>query len=152
MNIKSMFRHIVPIATVFALAVSTACPVQAVDSIAEILAEEPETVFVGESDLMIENASEAEDVIAEDPDLTFENAAESEEVIAEDPTLIDDDTPDAESAIAEDPDSIADNTLEDNREMEPVGEADGSGTVEDPTVLAGEEAAYCLLSGNLLGR
>ena len=127
MNIKSMFRHIVPIATVFALAVSTACPVQAVDSIAENLAEEPETVFVGESDLMIENASEAEDVIAEEPDSAFENAAETEEVTVEDPTLIIDESSDYESAMVEDPDSIADNTLEDNREMEPVGEADGSG-------------------------
>ena len=86
MNIKSMRGYIVPLATVFVLAVSTACPVQAVDSIAENLAEEPETVLVGESDLMIENASEAEDVIADDPDSTFENSDETEEVTAEEPT------------------------------------------------------------------
>ena len=34
MNIKSMRGYIVPLATVFVLAVSTACPVQAVDAIA----------------------------------------------------------------------------------------------------------------------
>ena len=142
MNIKSMRGYIVPLATVFVLAVSTACPVQAVDSIAEIMAEDSETVIVGESDLMIEDASEAEDVIAEEPDSAFENAAETEEVTAEEPTLIIDESSDYESAIVEDPDSIADSTLEGDEVMESVGESDGSGTVEDPTVLAGEEAAY----------
>ena len=128
MNIKSMRGYIVPLATVFVLAVSTACPVQAVDSIAEIMAEDSETVIVGESDLMIEDASEAEDVIAEEPDSAFENAAETEEVTAEEPTLIIDASSDYESAIVEDPDSIADSTLEGDEVMESVGESDGSGT------------------------
>ena len=43
MNIKSIRGHIVPILTALSLAVSTACPVQAVDSFAEIMAE----TFVG---------------------------------------------------------------------------------------------------------
>lgn len=142
MNIKSMFRRFVPIVTVLALAVSTACPVQAVDSIAEIMAEDPEIIIAGEPDLMIENASEAEDVIADDPDSTFENSDETEEVTAEEPTLIIDESQDYESAIVEDPDAVVDNTLGEGEEMGSVGESDGSGTVEDPTVLAGEEAAY----------
>ena len=116
MNIKSIRGHIVPILTALSLAVSTACPVQAVDSFAEIMAEDPASAF--------------------------ENAADTEEVTAEDPTLIIDESSDYESEIVEDPDSIVDNTLGEGEEMESVGESDGSGTVEDPTVLAGEEAAY----------
>ena len=142
MNIKSMRGHIVPILTALSLAVSTACPVQAVDSFTEIMAEDPEIIIAGEPDLMIENVSEAEDVIADDPDSTFENSDETEEVTAEEPTLIIDESQDYESAMAEDPDAVVDNTLGEGEEMESVGESDGSGTVEDPTVLAGEEAAY----------
>ncbi len=117
-------------------------PVQAADSIAEIMAENPEEGDVGGSDLIIENASDTEEVNAEDPNPVVENAAETEEEIAWDPTLIIDDTSDAESAIVEDTESITDNTLEGDEVMESVGEPDGSGTVEDPTVLAGEEATY----------
>ena len=136
-----MCRHIVPILTALTL-VASSRPVQAVDFIAEVAAEDSEDVFAEDSGLIIENASEAEDVTAEDSDSFAENAVESEEVTAEYPTLIVDDTSDAESVIDEDPNSIADNTPEDNLEMQPVGEADGSGSVEDPTVLTGEEAAY----------
>lgn len=139
---KGICRHIVPILTVLALVVSSAGPVQAVDSIAEIMTEDSEKVLAGEPGLIIEDAADAEEVLDADPDSIIENASETDIVPAEDPDMVIDETSDAESSTVDDPDSIADNTLEDNREMQSVGEADGSGTVEDPTVLTGEEAAY----------
>lgn len=142
MHTKYIRRHIVSILTALTLVGSFACPVQAVDSVAETTAEDPENAIAGESGLMIENASEAGDVTAEDPDSVVDNEAETEEVNAEDPTLIIDESSDYESTIVEDPDSIVDNTLGEGEEMGSVGESDGSGTVEDPTVLEGEEAAY----------
>ena len=143
MNKKSMWRQIVPILTVLTLVVSTACPVQAVDSTAEISSESPEQVIIDEeADLIFENAADAEEVLIDDPNSIIENASETEIVPAEDPAMIINDTSDAESSVVEVPDLIADNSLKDNQETQPVGGSDGSGTVEDPTVLAGEEAAY----------
>ena len=115
---KGICRHIVPILTVLALVVSSAGPVQAVDSIAEIMTEDSEKVLAGEPGLIIEDAADAEEVLDADPDSIIENASETDIVPAEDPDMVIDETSDAESSTVDDPDSIADNTLEDNREMQ----------------------------------
>ena len=126
MYTKYMRRHIVPILTALTL-IASSCPVQAADFIAEIAAEDPEKVT-------------AED--PNDSNSILEDEQYGEEITAEEPTLINDDTSDAESAIVEDSESIAEYTQEDDRATQCVGASDGYGTVEDPTVLEGEEAVY----------
>lgn len=136
---KHMLRHVVPVLSAVVLTVSSVCPIQAADSFADIMAEDPEKAISEDSDLIIENAQETEEVLAEDPGTITESWPEAGEVTAEEPEDIIADTSENEALIVEDP--VIENTPEEE-EMQSAGDSDNSGNVEDPTVEEGEDASY----------